>query len=180
MAREGISISTPSLFEPDTTLLPGQDNPAPSGPMSRPSCFLVSCGVRLSEVGLSEIRKPQVARSIRVACSTFQSLVLLVPITRVSGCGGGAGSSASFPSSRRLTKCRYSPLYISARTHLSSFESTHDRVALECISQERSSESTTRHRCGGDHENAPVAVLLVQALVERASEIAFFLSTTKG
>jgi len=44
-----------------TTLLPGQDKPGPSGPMSRGSCVVVSCGVRWSEVGLSEIRKPQVA-----------------------------------------------------------------------------------------------------------------------
>jgi hypothetical protein len=29
--------------------------------MSGASWFVVSCGVRLSEVGLSEIRKPQVA-----------------------------------------------------------------------------------------------------------------------
>jgi len=43
-----------------TTLLPGQDNPAPSGPMSRASCVMVSYGVRLSVVWLSEIRKPQV------------------------------------------------------------------------------------------------------------------------
>jgi hypothetical protein len=43
-----------------TTLLPGQDKPGPSGPMSRGSCVVVSCGVRWSEVGLSEIRKPQV------------------------------------------------------------------------------------------------------------------------
>jgi hypothetical protein len=43
-----------------TTLLPGQDKPAPSAPMSGASWFVVSCGVRLSEVGLSEIRKPQV------------------------------------------------------------------------------------------------------------------------
>ena len=42
-----------------TTLLPGQDKPAPSAPMSGASWFVVSCGVRLSEVGLSEIRKPQ-------------------------------------------------------------------------------------------------------------------------
>ncbi len=114
----GISISASSLFEPATTLLPGQDNKAPSGPMSRPSCFLISCGVRLSEVGLLEIRKPQVARSIRVAGSTFHSLVLLVQFTRVSGCGGGAGSSASFQSSRRLTKCRYSPPYKSPYTSI--------------------------------------------------------------
>ena len=43
-----------------TTLLPGQDKPAPSAPMSGASWFVVSCGVRLSEVGLSEIRKLQV------------------------------------------------------------------------------------------------------------------------
>ena len=43
-----------------TTLLPGQDKPALSAPMSGASWFVVSCGVRLSEVGLSEIRKPQV------------------------------------------------------------------------------------------------------------------------
>jgi len=35
--------------------------------MSGASGFVVSCGVRLSEVGFSEFRKPQVARSIRVA-----------------------------------------------------------------------------------------------------------------
>jgi hypothetical protein len=49
-----------------TTLLPGQDKPGPSAPMSGASWFVVSCGVRLSEIGLSEIRKPQVTRSIRV------------------------------------------------------------------------------------------------------------------
>jgi hypothetical protein len=98
-----------------TTLLPGQDKPAPSAPMSGASWFVVSCGVRLSEVGLSEIRKPQVVRSIRIAGSTFQSLTLLVPTTSGSGCGGGAGSPASFPSSRRLTKCRYSPPYNNSR-----------------------------------------------------------------
>jgi len=37
-----------------------QDNSPPSAPMSGASWFVVSCGVRLSEVGLSEIRKPQV------------------------------------------------------------------------------------------------------------------------
>ena len=42
------------------TLLPGQDKTAPSAPMSRASCFVFSCGFRLPEVGLSEIRKPQV------------------------------------------------------------------------------------------------------------------------
>ena len=34
--------------------------PAPSPSISGASGFVVSCGVRLSEVGLSEIRKPQV------------------------------------------------------------------------------------------------------------------------
>ena len=41
-------------------MLPGQDKPTPSGPTSEAAWFVVSCGVRLSEVGLSEIRKPQV------------------------------------------------------------------------------------------------------------------------
>jgi hypothetical protein len=44
-----------------TTLLPGQDKSPPSGPMSGASWFVVSCEDRLSEVGLSEIRKPQVS-----------------------------------------------------------------------------------------------------------------------
>jgi len=48
------------MLAPATTLLPGQDKPAPSGPMSRGSCVVVACGFRLSEVGLSEFRKPQV------------------------------------------------------------------------------------------------------------------------
>jgi hypothetical protein len=47
-----------------TTLLPGQDKPAPSAPMSGASWFVVSCGVRLSEVGLSEIRKSLVGELI--------------------------------------------------------------------------------------------------------------------
>lgn len=53
-----LSSSTPSA----TALLPGQDNPAPSAPMSGASWFVVSCGFRLSEVGFEEIRKPQVVR----------------------------------------------------------------------------------------------------------------------
>jgi hypothetical protein len=44
-----------------TALLLGQNKPAPSRPLSGASCIVVSCGFRLSEVGLSEIRKPQVA-----------------------------------------------------------------------------------------------------------------------
>ena len=44
-----------------TTLLPGQDKLAPSAPLSGASWLVVSCGVRLSEVVLSEFRKPQVA-----------------------------------------------------------------------------------------------------------------------
>ena len=48
-----------------TTLLPGQDKPAPSVPLSGASWFVVSCGVGLSEVGLSEIRKPQVDACFR-------------------------------------------------------------------------------------------------------------------
>ena len=43
-----------------TTLLPGQDKPAPSGPISAAPYFVVSCGVWLFEIRLSEIRKPQV------------------------------------------------------------------------------------------------------------------------
>jgi hypothetical protein len=56
-----------------TTLLPGQDKPAPSAPMSRASCFVVSCGVRLAEAGLFEIRKPQVVRC-------FPILTKLLPL----------------------------------------------------------------------------------------------------
>jgi hypothetical protein len=41
-------------------LLPGQDKPAPSALTSGTSSFVVSCEVTLSEVGLGEIRKPQV------------------------------------------------------------------------------------------------------------------------
>jgi hypothetical protein len=43
-----------------TTLLLGQDKPAPSAPMSGASWFVVSCGIKLAEVGLAEIGKPQV------------------------------------------------------------------------------------------------------------------------
>jgi hypothetical protein len=43
-----------------TALLPGQDKASPSRPLSGASCIVVSCGFRLSEVGLSEFRKPQV------------------------------------------------------------------------------------------------------------------------
>jgi len=46
-------------------LLPGQDKLARSRPMSGESWFVVSCGLRLSEVVLGVIRKPQVSRSIR-------------------------------------------------------------------------------------------------------------------
>jgi hypothetical protein len=58
-----------------TTLLPGQDKLAPSCPLSEESSFVVSCGVRLSEVGLEIICKPQVARSIRVAGSIVRKAV---------------------------------------------------------------------------------------------------------
>ena len=40
-----------------------QDKPAPSGPMSAISRFVVSCGLRLSGVVLGEIPKRRVARS---------------------------------------------------------------------------------------------------------------------
>jgi len=56
---------------PATTVPPGQDKPAPSGPMSRASCVVVSCGVRLPEDGLSEIRKPLVG--CRQNLQEFQS-----------------------------------------------------------------------------------------------------------
>jgi len=52
-----------------TTLLPEQDKPAPSGPMSGVSWFAVSCGVRLSEVGVETFPKPRVAGSIPLAIS---------------------------------------------------------------------------------------------------------------
>jgi len=58
-----------------TTPLPGQINSGPSRPMSSEPFFVVSCGLRLSEVGLSEIRKPQVARSIRVAGSRSSKIL---------------------------------------------------------------------------------------------------------
>ena len=54
-----------------TTLLPGQDKSAPSAPTVSDSRSEVSCRVRLSEVGLSQIRKPQVADSIPVAGSNL-------------------------------------------------------------------------------------------------------------
>src|SRR5215472_13657303 len=63
-----------SLVESATTLLPRQDKPAPSGPTSGASCFVVSCGVRWSEVGLAEFRKPQVAGSIPLPNSTTGKL----------------------------------------------------------------------------------------------------------
>ena len=50
-----------------TTLLPGEENSAPSGPMSGTTGFVVSCRVRLCEVGGLEIRKPQVAPSNGIA-----------------------------------------------------------------------------------------------------------------
>ena len=53
-----------------TTLLPGQDKLAPSSPLSEGSSFVVSCGVRLSEVGLETFCKPQVGGSIPLASST--------------------------------------------------------------------------------------------------------------
>jgi len=66
---------TPQLFSSATTLLPGQDNSAPSGPMSDASSVVVSCWFRLSEVGLWEFRKPQVAGSIPVAGSIIQAVI---------------------------------------------------------------------------------------------------------
>src|SRR5256885_6547476 len=50
----------PPLSSSASILLPVQDKPAPSVPMSRASCVVVDCGVRLSVCGLDEFRKPQV------------------------------------------------------------------------------------------------------------------------
>src|SRR5215471_14163564 len=58
-----------SIRHSATSLLPGQDNLATSAPMSGVSWFVVSCGVRLSEVGVETIPKPQVAGSIPLAYS---------------------------------------------------------------------------------------------------------------
>ncbi len=57
------SHGSSSISDTTTTLLPGQNKLAPSSPMSGASCFVVSCGVRLSEVGLSEIHNPRAGRS---------------------------------------------------------------------------------------------------------------------
>ena len=57
-----------------TALLPGQDKPAPPGPMSRASLFVVSCGVRLSVIGFNGFRKPQVVRSVLIGGSTPHSV----------------------------------------------------------------------------------------------------------
>ena len=54
-----------------TTLLPGQDKTARSSPLFGVSWCVVSCGVRLSVVGVAELRKPQVVRSFRIAGSIF-------------------------------------------------------------------------------------------------------------
>jgi len=48
---------------PTTTLLPGQDKPAPSEPTVAVSGVGVCCGVRLSEVGLEVIPKLRVDES---------------------------------------------------------------------------------------------------------------------
>jgi hypothetical protein len=62
-------------------LLPRQDKPVPTRPMSGANCSVVSCGVRLSEVGVSEIRKPQGGR---VDISSFKGLLVLVPLSFMS------------------------------------------------------------------------------------------------
>ena len=54
-------------YSPATPLLPGQDKLAPSGPMSGESWFVVSGGVRLSEVVPGVIPKPRVTSTFRVA-----------------------------------------------------------------------------------------------------------------
>jgi hypothetical protein len=50
------------IYSSATTLLPGQDNSGPSAPTLGAFSFVVSRGVRLSEVGFSEFRKPQVSK----------------------------------------------------------------------------------------------------------------------
>jgi len=69
--------------------------------MSGASWFVVSCGVRLSEVGLSEIRKPQVVRSIRIAGSKFLAHFDTAPLSNRTGrsgfCHGSIGNRFRFP-----------------------------------------------------------------------------------
>jgi len=61
-AREHLSAENfPDEFSA-AKLLPGQDKPKPSGPISRSASFIVSCGVRLSEVVLCEICNLQEAQ----------------------------------------------------------------------------------------------------------------------
>src|SRR6476660_3392720 len=74
---DDIDPSSDSLLP---TLLPGQDNSAPSSPMSGASGFVASCGYRLSEVGLSEFRKAQVAGSIPVVGSSLFKCFELKPL----------------------------------------------------------------------------------------------------
>jgi hypothetical protein len=81
-----------SLSDFATTLLPGHDNLAPSSPMSGASAFIVSCGFRLSEVGVSEIRKPQVISHRMVASLRDPTLYLFE-------WKGGAATAKPFESS---------------------------------------------------------------------------------
>ena len=53
----GVSILAALLSESATMLLPGQDKLAPLGHVSSEFCVVVSYRVRLSLVGLPEIRK---------------------------------------------------------------------------------------------------------------------------
>ncbi len=71
-----------------TTLLPGQDKLAPSCPISGESCFVVSCEVMLSEIGSETVRKPQVARSIRVAGSIDSAYLDSILLFHRSSCHG--------------------------------------------------------------------------------------------
>ena len=66
-----------------TTLVPGQDKLGSSGPISEKSSVIVSCGVRSSEVGVSDIRKPQVVRSLCNTGSIIAQAINLVMTNKV-------------------------------------------------------------------------------------------------
>jgi hypothetical protein len=53
------------------SLLPVEENSAPSGPMTGTSGFVVSCKVRLCEVGVWKFLNRRSLRSIRVAGSQY-------------------------------------------------------------------------------------------------------------
>src|SRR5688572_28667603 len=62
-----------SLAASATTLLPGQDKSAPPIPTSRSVWLVVSCGFRLSEVGLGIIPKPGVISDSLLCASMVQA-----------------------------------------------------------------------------------------------------------